>query len=180
MSGPIQAGSRTCVAAVAILALSHPGCTRPRPDAEPPPAADASVAAEPASEPPSPDSEAEPEADVAPEADAEIEADAGPAQRGGPKGLPRLELCAGSEEAGPVDFRHKKHWKQFACKKCHHEIEADQRPAPCSSCHGADPGILGLQQAYHKTCVPCHASLGLGPAKCMECHAWIKKKEGKP
>jgi hypothetical protein len=97
----------------------------------------------------------------------------------GPRGIARFKLSEESETAGPVDFKHRKHQKQFGCKKCHHEIEADTRPSGCGTCHGPDPEICDLQTSFHKTCNPCHNSMGMGPVKCMECHKWIKKKEGK-
>jgi hypothetical protein len=98
----------------------------------------------------------------------------------GPKGLRRFTMSDGSETAGPVDFRHRKHQKQFGCKKCHHEIAKDQTPAPCGSCHGEQEEICDLQTSFHKTCNPCHGSMGMGPVKCLGCHRWIKKqKKGK-
>jgi len=50
----------------------------------------------------------------------------------------------------------------------------------CGSCHGHDEEICDLQTSFHKTCNPCHNSMGMGPTKCLGCHKWIKKeKKGK-
>jgi len=94
----------------------------------------------------------------------------------GPKGIARLTMSDESETAGPVDFRHRKHQKQFGCKKCHHEIAGDQTPASCGSCHGKQAEICDLQTSFHKTCNPCHSAMGMGPVKCLGCHKWIKKE----
>jgi hypothetical protein len=168
----------------ALLVASLAACRQPRPEPEPPGTADAGGAPdtapapepEPAETPPS--AQPEPAADAGSDAasDAASEADAEPIP---PKGFARFKMGTESEEAGPVDFRHRKHQKQFACRKCHHEIQKDEKPSACGDCHGVDEEICDLMTSFHKTCNPCHNSMGMGPVKCAECHKWIKKKKKK-
>ena len=165
--------------ALTLLALLA-GCKQPEPPPPPPPvekrvqpevspAPDAVAAPEqPVEQKPEPT----PDASVSPDVPAEV-------VDKGPKGIARFKMSETSETAGPVDFRHRKHQKQYGCKKCHHEIKPGEIPASCGSCHGPQEEICDLQTSFHKTCNPCHNSMGMGPVKCAACHKWIKKKKKK-
>jgi hypothetical protein len=64
------------------------------------------------------------------------------------------------------------------CAGCHHRSPVGERPPPCRSCHGASAVPAsdrpGLQAAYHRQCMGCHAAMGLKQG-CTDCHA---KREG--
>jgi hypothetical protein len=163
---------RTLLVCLLLALVSTTGCKEPAPPPPPPPVQESAPAVrppEPEPPPPQPEPEPEPqeEKDAAPEPEEEVPQ----------KGFPRFSLSTGSEEAGPVDFRHRKHQKQFGCKKCHHEIEPGVKPSSCADCHGVQEEIMDLMTSYHKTCNACHIGMGMGPIKCAECHKWIKKKK---
>lgn len=122
-----------------LLLVALHGCKQPEPPPPPPPPAEVVQQEEeppPSVEPstPEPAAETPEDADTTPDVKEEV-ADKGP------KGLRHFTMSDGSETAGPVDFRHRKHQKQFGCKKCHHEIAKDQTPTPCGSCHGEQEEI---------------------------------------
>ncbi len=169
-----RAGSGIALTLLSVALLASQGCKEPAP----PPATRPVEEKAPPQEPPAPEAPPAPEEPVlTPPADANITPDAPvEAEDKGPKGIARFKMSNESETAGPVDFRHRKHQKQFGCKKCHHEIEPGGTPAPCESCHGTQEEICDLQTSFHKTCNPCHNSMGMGPVKCVECHKWIKKE----
>lgn len=169
------------IPAMAIGLLCTLGCKQPEPPPPPPPPAPEK--APPAEEPPPPEEKPPPQekpaADPAPDTAATPDAAPEVVDKG-PKGIARFKMSDESQTAGPVDFRHRKHQKQFGCRKCHHEIEPGDTPAACGTCHGPQEEICDLQTSFHKTCSPCHNSMGMGPVKCVGCHKWIKKeKKGK-
>lgn len=175
LTGLIRSGP---LALALPVLLASGGCRQPEPpppvEEQPPPV----QAPEPVPEPVEPVAE---EPVNAPPADAGTAPDVQEqVQDKGPKGIARFGMSDESETAGPVDFRHRKHQKQFGCKKCHHEIEPGGTPESCGSCHGPQEQICDLQTSFHKTCNPCHNAMGMGPVKCVGCHKWIKKeKKGK-
>ena len=70
------------------------------------------------------------------------------------------------------------------CTDCHHKMEGDQAPKPCSECHDAKEAkgdSPKLRDAVHANCYECHqkhadAGEATGPVKkeCKSCH--IKSK----
>ncbi|EPR41967.1 Cytochrome c, class III, conserved region [Desulfovibrio sp. X2] len=97
----------------------------------------------------------------------------------------------GGLKRGPVKFNHDAHVSLgLDCTACHHRYENGTNvldpselldgttPGTCDSCHGGDKpaGGLGLQAAFHKECIGCHAGHGPdpkikgGPRACAGCH----------
>jgi len=79
----------------------------------------------------------------------------------------------------PVKFPHKMHSKMLDnCDSCHHHGPEKEKPA-CSTCHGAPHDFVKLTKprlvsAYHRMCMGCHRSMGIGPVTCTKCHEEIE------
>jgi len=75
----------------------------------------------------------------------------------------------------PVKFQHKMHSEMIgACDACHHHGPKRENPK-CGTCHGAPQDFQRLAKprlvsAYHRMCIGCHRSMGIGPVTCNECH----------
>lgn len=67
--------------------------------------------------------------------------------------------------------------EDVVCQGCHHHGAIGERPALCENCHGRpfderNPHKPGLFAAYHRQCLGCHESMGIGePSDCARCHA---------
>ena len=94
---------------------------------------------------------------------------------------------------GPVDFNHKKHFKDYKvkCTECHHEYaegknvwKANKPVKKCEECHAPEkspenPEKLKLMDAFHNNCRECHKTkvaegIKAPSEKCTNCHQ--KKK----
>ena len=96
---------------------------------------------------------------------------------------------------GPVNFGHKKHFKDYKlkCTECHHEYKegenvwkAGKPVKKCGECHDpvkSEGNVKKLMLAYHKNCQGCHeekAKEGIkapSKTKCAECHQEKEKSE---
>jgi hypothetical protein len=67
--------------------------------------------------------------------------------------------------------------EDVVCQGCHHHSPIGAKPPLCENCHGEPfnedyltrPGLLG---AYHRQCLGCHMSMGIGDSEdCTTCHA---------
>lgn len=89
---------------------------------------------------------------------------------------------------GPVNFNHKKHFKDYKikCTDCHHEYEEGKnvwkatKPAKkCDECHNpakSEGNVKKLMMAFHNNCQGCHTEKSKegiktpDKKKCNECH----------
>jgi hypothetical protein len=84
---------------------------------------------------------------------------------------------------GGVKFDHAKHSKMTGvkCTQCHHVSKPEKAmkgaEENCTDCHqktAAAPMKTTVQNAFHKTCQPCHQEQvkagKAAPTKCNECH----------
>lgn len=66
------------------------------------------------------------------------------------------------------------------CAGCHHHAPADERPAPCGSCHHqqghATRDKPDLYTAYHRQCIGCHQQMALKQQGCTDCHPASSKE----
>jgi DnaJ-class molecular chaperone len=80
----------------------------------------------------------------------------------------------------PVKFQHAMHTKMIEdCTYCHHHGPEKEQPT-CATCHGAPLDFTKvtrprLLSAYHRMCMGCHKSMGIGPVTCTKCH---EEREG--
>ena len=81
----------------------------------------------------------------------------------------------------PVRFQHRMHSEMIgACDTCHHQGPKKEQPR-CGTCHGAPKDFMRtakprLVSAYHRMCIGCHRSMGIGPVTCTECHEEREKE----
>lgn len=79
---------------------------------------------------------------------------------------------------GNVTFPHEAHQKDIKCQTCHHMMDKDKEKVACRACHKpeAEGEMLGLKDAFHKTCRGCHDQKvkadpnSKAPTKCKDCH----------
>lgn len=61
------------------------------------------------------------------------------------------------------------------CEGCHHHAPAEEPPAGCRECHGAEAAATvdrpRLKVAYHRQCIGCHQAMGIKQQGCTDCHA---------
>lgn len=92
------------------------------------------------------------------------------------------------DKKGPVNFTHKKHFKNYKvkCTECHHEYKdgenvwkANQPAKKCGECHDpakSESNVKKLMVAFHKNCQGCHTEKSKegiktpDKKKCKECH----------
>lgn len=88
-----------------------------------------------------------------------------------------------SKDYGPAKFPHSRHISEVGdCAKCHHFYDGTGKPPACNLCHQVPiKNVSGLQNAYHRQCIKCHAKTG-APIGCTDCHSkgGIRKVQEKP
>src|SRR6056297_3158023 len=67
---------------------------------------------------------------------------------------------------GTVTFNHTQHLAAGDCASCHHTGDY----VSCSSCHGTQPDIANVKDAFHANCIDCHKEAKQGPTGCRDCH----------
>lgn len=79
--------------------------------------------------------------------------------------------------AGNVLFDHKSHSSEdgydISCSDCHHNLEDDDETYSCGECHEEttdDEDVLKRADAFHSSCIACHADNEAGPVECNQCH----------
>ena len=93
------------------------------------------------------------------------------------------EVITFEAKLGTVTFKHAEHAGRIGdCTTCHHKMEGDAAPQPCSACHmekEEKDGAPKLKDAVHDNCQGCHqekadAGEKSGPVgganECKKCH----------
>jgi hypothetical protein len=93
------------------------------------------------------------------------------------------EVIVFEAKLGKMTFKHSEHADRIGdCTTCHHKVEGDAVPQPCSACHmpkEEKDGAPKLKNAVHDSCQGCHqekvdAGEKAGPVKgakeCKKCH----------
>lgn len=96
-----------------------------------------------------------------------------------------------TKKRSPVVLNHEAHMDKLECLDCHHiykdgvnildesDLEEGNPDIACCSCHNSK-SKMGLAEAFHSSCIPCHNEIGKKfwiPRKGIQWKAFISAKD---